>query len=305
MSRIIAIANQKGGVGKTTTCVNLVCALKMKGKRVLLVDCDPQGNSTSGMGVDKNAVPGAYELLIKNADTLDCIRHTPYGDVIPSNKELSGASVELVRRDKREFVLKAALQMVYNDYDYIFIDCPPSLELLTLNALVAADNVIIPMQCEYYALEGIADLMTTIRMCNKRLNPALRIQGIVMTMYDARTNLTQQVAFELKEYFGAKVYETVIPRSVRLSEAPSVVVEVTSRLLGARLDLGDGRVNELALALVIENIVAEELAQAASESFFRILGHICSFQLFFLYFSRRRNSSASFMYARLPLPMRS
>ena len=218
MSRIIAIANQKGGVGKTTTCVNLVCALKMKGKRVLLVDCDPQGNSTSGMGVDKNAVPGAYELLIKNADTLDCIRHTPYGDVIPSNKELSGASVELVRRDKREFVLKAALQMVYNDYDYIFIDCPPSLELLTLNALVAADNVIIPMQCEYYALEGIADLMTTIRMCNKRLNPALRIQGIVMTMYDARTNLTQQVAFELKEYFGAKVYETVIPRSVRLSE---------------------------------------------------------------------------------------
>jgi chromosome partitioning protein len=221
MSRIIAIANQKGGVGKTTTCVNLACALKMKGKRVLLVDCDPQGNSTSGMGVDKNAVPGAYELLIKNADTLDCIRHTPYGDVIPSNKELSGASVELVRRDKREFVLKAALQMVYNDYDYIFIDCPPSLELLTLNALVAADNVIIPMQCEYYALEGIADLMTTIRMCNKRLNPALRIQGIVMTMYDARTNLTQQVAFELKEYFGAKVYETVIPRSVRLSEAPS------------------------------------------------------------------------------------
>ena len=173
MSRIIAIANQKGGVGKTTTCVNLACALKMKGKRVLLVDCDPQGNSTSGMGVDKNSTPGAYELLIKKADTLDCIRHTPYGDVIPSNKELSGASVELVRQEKREFVLKNALQMVYNDYDYIFIDCPPSLELLTLNALVAADNVIIPMQCEYYALEGIADLMTTIRMCNKRLNTHL------------------------------------------------------------------------------------------------------------------------------------
>lgn len=221
MSRIIAIANQKGGVGKTTTCVNLACALKMKGKKVLLVDCDPQGNSTSGMGVDKNAAPGAYELLIKNEDTVDCIRTTPYGDVIPSNKELSGASVELVRREGREFILKNALQLVYNDYDYIFIDCPPSLELLTLNALVAADCVIIPMQCEYYALEGIADLMTTIRMCNKRLNPALKIQGIVMTMYDARTNLTQQVAFELKEYFGAKVYETVIPRSVRLSEAPS------------------------------------------------------------------------------------
>ena len=203
MSRIIAIANQKGGVGKTTTCVNLACALKMKGKRVLLVDCDPQGNSTSGMGVDKNSTPGAYELLIKNADTLDCIRQTPYGDVIPSNKELSGASVELVRQEKREFVLKNALQMVYNDYDYIFIDCPPSLELLTLNALCAADSLLV------------------IRMCNKRLNPSLRIQGIVMTMYDARTNLTQQVAFELKEYFGAKVYETVIPRSVRLSEAPS------------------------------------------------------------------------------------
>ena len=138
MSRIIAIANQKGGVGKTTTCVNLACALKMKGKRVLLVDCDPQGNSSSGMGVDKNSTPGAYELLIKNADTLDCIRHTPYGDVIPSNKELSGASVELVRQEKREFVLKNALQMVYNDYDYIFIDCPPSLELLTLKGIRAS-----------------------------------------------------------------------------------------------------------------------------------------------------------------------
>ena len=221
MSRIIAIANQKGGVGKTTTCVNLACALKMKGKRVLLVDCDPQGNSSSGMGVDKNSTPGAYELLIKNADTLDCIRHTPYGDVIPSNKELSGASVELVRREKREFVLKTALQMVYNDYDYIFIDCPPSLELLTLNALVAADNVIIPMQCEYYALEGIADLMTTIKLTNKRLNSGLKIEGIVLTMYDSRTNFSNQVAEEIKKYFEDKVYTTMIPRNVRLAEAPS------------------------------------------------------------------------------------
>ena len=221
MSRIIAIANQKGGVGKTTTCVNLVCALKLKGKRVLLVDCDPQGNSTSGMGVDKNTVPGTYELLLKNADAYDCIRHTDYGDVIPANKELSGAAVELVRSPKREYVLKRALQTVYNDYDYIFIDCPPSLELLTLNALVAANSVMIPMQCEYYALEGIADLMTTIKMCNKRLNPSLRIQGIVLTMYDSRTNLTQQVASELENYFGEKVYSTEIPRSVRLSEAPS------------------------------------------------------------------------------------
>ena len=221
MSKIIAIANQKGGVGKTTTAVNLCCALKMKGKRVLLLDCDPQGNSSSGMGVDKHSTPSAYELITKTADILDCIRKTPYGDVIPSNKELSGATVELVNKVSREYVLKDALQLVYNDYDYIFIDCPPSLELLTLNALVAADSVLIPMQCEYYALEGIADLMTTIKLCNKRLNPSLKIQGIVLTMYDSRTNLTQQVAFELKEYFGGKVYETVIPRSVRLSEAPS------------------------------------------------------------------------------------
>lgn len=221
MSKIIAIANQKGGVGKTTTAVNLCCALKMKGKRVLLLDCDPQGNSSSGMGVDKRSTPSAYELITKTADILDCIRKTPYGDVIPSNKELSGATVELVNKVRREYVLKDALQLVYNDYDYIFIDCPPSLELLTLNALVAADSVLIPMQCEYYALEGIADLMTTIKLCNKRLNPSLKIQGIVLTMYDSRTNLTQQVAFELKEYFGGKVYETVIPRSVRLSEAPS------------------------------------------------------------------------------------
>lgn len=221
MSKIIAIANQKGGVGKTTTCVNLCCALKMKGKKVLILDCDPQGNSTSGMGVDKYSAPGAYELIAKKADIYDCIRKTPYGDVIPSNKELSGATVALVLAEKREYVLKDALQLVYNDYDYIFIDCPPSLELLTLNALVAADSIIIPMQCEYYALEGIADLMTTIKLCKKRLNPGLNIEGIVLTMYDARTNLTQQVAFELKEYFGGKVYETVIPRSVRLSEAPS------------------------------------------------------------------------------------
>lgn len=221
MSKVIAIANQKGGVGKTTTCVNLCCALKTKGKRVMLVDCDPQGNSTSGMGVDKRDLPGAYELLTQNADIADCIKQTAFGDVIPANKELAGASVELVSRNRREYILKDALQLVYNDYDYIFIDCPPSLELLTLNALVASDSVFIPMQCEYYALEGITDLVTTIKMCNKRLNPSLRIQGIVLTMYDSRTNLTQQVAAELREFFGNVVYETVIPRSVRLSEAPS------------------------------------------------------------------------------------
>lgn len=221
MAKIIAVANQKGGVGKTTTCVNLCAALKMKGKRVLLIDCDPQGNSTSGMGVRKNESPNCHDLLTRGTFVLDCIRKTPYGDVIPANKDLSGASVELVDKKSREFILKVAIQTIITDYDYIFIDCPPSLELLTLNAFIAADSILIPMQCEYYALEGIADLMTTIKMCNKRLNPRLTVQGIVLTMYDSRTNLTQQVAHELKEYFGDKVYETVIPRSVRLSEAPS------------------------------------------------------------------------------------
>lgn len=221
MPKIIAISNQKGGVGKTTTCVNLCAALCMKGKKVLLVDCDPQGNSTTGMGVSKTSSPNCYDLIIKDADIYECIKNTKYGDVIPANKDLSGASIKLVLKQEREYVLKKALQLVYNEYDYIFIDCPPSLELLTLNALVAADSVMIPMQCEYYALEGIADLMTTIKKCNRRLNKNLDIQGILLTMYDSRTNLTQQVAFELREYFGNKVYSTVIPRSVRLSEAPS------------------------------------------------------------------------------------
>ena len=221
MSKVIAIANQKGGVGKTTTCVNLCSALHAKGKKVLLIDCDPQGNSTSGMGVSKNESPNCYDLLTKGTFVLDCIRKTEYGDVIPSNKDLSGATVQLVEKRSREFILKVAIQTIYHDYDYIFIDCPPSLELLTLNAFVAADSILIPMQCEYYALEGIADLMTTIKMCNKRLNPALKIQGIVLTMYDTRTNLTQQVTAELNNYFGSLVYETMIPRSIRLSEAPS------------------------------------------------------------------------------------
>ena len=221
MARIIAIANQKGGVGKTTTCVNLCAALCRMGKRVLLVDGDPQGNASSGMGVSKTKKPNTYDLLINGSPAEDCIVHTEYGDVIPTGNELAAASVELIDAEEREYVLKKALLGLYSDYDYIFVDCPPSLELLTVNALVAADSVLIPMQCEYYALEGITDLMTSIKMCNRRLNRRLEVEGIVLTMYDSRMNLTSQVENELRKFLGAKVYQTVIPRSIRLSEAPS------------------------------------------------------------------------------------
>ena len=221
MAKTIAVANQKGGVGKTTTCVNLCAALALKGRRVLLVDCDPQGNASSGMGVSKKTRPNTYDMLIGDELAEECVIHTRYGDVIPTGKELAAASVELISRDRREYVLKNALLRLYSDYDYIFIDCPPSLELLTVNALVAADSVLIPMQCEYYALEGIADLMTSIKMCSRRLNRTLRVEGIVLTMYDGRANLTLQVADELRKHLKDQVYQTVIPRSVRLSEAPS------------------------------------------------------------------------------------
>ena len=221
MGKIIAVANQKGGVGKTTTCVNLTCALKKRGRRVLLIDCDPQGNSTSGMGVDKTVTPNCYDLLMNGAAAADCIRSTKYGDVLPANMNLSGCSVELVGSAQREYIMKNALAPVQADYDFILIDCPPSLELLTINALVAADSVLIPVQCEYYALEGIADLMRSIKMCNKRLNPELSVQGIVMTMYDGRTKLSDQVVNEVREHFGPLAYDTIIQRNIRLGEAPS------------------------------------------------------------------------------------
>ena len=221
MAKIIAIANQKGGVGKTTSSVNLSAALCLMGKKVLLVDCDPQGNASSGMGVPKTTHPNTYDMLIGGKTASECVSETEYGDVIPASKELAAASVELINADRREYVLKDKITALYSEYDYIFIDCPPSLELLTVNALVAADSVLIPMQCEYYALEGIADLLTSIKMCSRRLNRRLGIEGIVLTMYDSRANLTTQVENELRKHLGDKVYTTVIPRSVRLSEAPS------------------------------------------------------------------------------------
>ena len=221
MAKTIAIVNQKGGVGKTTTCVNLAAAVAQTGKRVLLCDFDPQANATSGMGVDKTVSNGVYDVIINGVETEKAIVSTPYGDVLPSSKALAGAGVEMIALPERQFLLKQALRQVAERYDFIFIDCPPSLELLTLNALCAANTLLVPVQGEYYALEGLSDLMNTVRLVRRSLNPSLDIEGVLLTMYDGRTNLTQQVAFELKEYFGAKVYETAIPRSVRLSEAPS------------------------------------------------------------------------------------
>ena len=223
VAKIVAIANQKGGVGKTTTAVNLSSCVAALGKKVLIVDLDPQGNTTTGYGIPKRSVEaGTYEVLIGRATAAQAIRHTEYRtDVIGSNTRLAGASLEMIDLPGREGRLRKALAEVQKDYDFIFIDCPPSLDLLTLNGLSACDSVLIPVQCEYYALEGIADLMRSIKMCNKRLNPELTVQGIVMTMYDGRTKLSDQVVNEVRKFFGKKVYKTMIPRNVRLSEAPS------------------------------------------------------------------------------------
>ena len=221
MAKTVAIVNQKGGVGKTTTCVNLTSALKGAGKRVLLCDFDPQANATSGMGVDKAVSQGVYDVLINGADARANITRTRYGDVLPSSKALAGAGIEMIEREGREFLLQKALATVSDDYDFILIDCPPSLELLTLNALCAADTILVPVQGEYFALEGLSDLMNTVRIVRRSLNPKLELEGVLLTMFDGRTNLALQVAQEVKRYFPGKVYSTVIPRNVRLSEAPS------------------------------------------------------------------------------------
>lgn len=245
MGKITAVANQKGGVGKTTTAINITASLAAAEKKVLLIDTDPQGNSTSGLGLDKDNLDGSLYDLYTGSKTLDeIIRKTglPFLNIIPSNIELIGAELELAGKDSRESILKNALGPVKHQYDYIYVDCPPSLSLLTLNALVAADSLLIPMQCEYYALEGISMLLRTFNLIKDSFNPSLEIEGILLTMFDGRNTLANQVSDELKRHFGDKVYKTLIPRNITLAEAPShgkpvILYDIRSRGAQSYLEL--------------------------------------------------------------------
>ena len=228
MGKIIAVVNQKGGVGKTTTAVNLTAALHDLGLKILLVDFDPQANATSGLGVDKRRIKqSVYDVVINDADPQTAVVKTPYGDVLPSHPELAGAGVELLSMQSPNYRLAESLQKLRPHYDLIFIDCPPSLELLTLNGLCAADGILVPVQCEYYALEGLSDLMSTLRAVKRKLNPRLEIFGVALTMFDGRTNFSTQVAQEVRRHFPGKVFATVVPRNIRLAEAPSHGIPVT------------------------------------------------------------------------------
>lgn len=224
MAKLISIVNQKGGVGKTTTAVNLAAAVGALGKKVLLADIDPQGNTTSGYGISRKGLTAtSYEVLIGSASAADAVLHTAFAgvDLLPSNMNLAGAEIELAAMDRRDSLLKTGLATVEGNYDYVFFDCPPSLGLITLNALTASDSFLVPIQCEYYALEGLSQLMATVRTVKRLYNPLIELEGVLLTMYDGRLNLTQQVVEEVKNFFPKKVYATVIPRNVRLSEAPS------------------------------------------------------------------------------------
>ena len=247
MSKSIAVFNQKGGVGKTTTVINLCACLANRGKKVLMIDIDPQGNTTSGVGIDKTTLEKTiYDVLINDSDPRDCIIDTNRENlfIIPSSVQLAGAEIELTEMNKRELKLRECIESIKDDYDYVFIDCPPSLGLLSINALSAVDSVLIPIQCEYYALEGVSQLMNTIKLVKKSLNPDLDIEGVVLSMFDGRTNLSIQVVDEVKKYFRGKVYTTMIPRNVRLAEAPSYgmsIIEYDIKSKGAEsyMDLAD------------------------------------------------------------------